>query len=93
VIGQRFFEPIGSDVAVMWQCSGRGWTNQRAGNNFTHRTTAAVPIGSVLAVIAVLPPSQEEHHQHRLTHLALDACRQRQPSLLVSPSMIGTCLD
>jgi hypothetical protein len=33
VIGQRFFEPIGSDVAVMWQCSGRGWTNQRAGNN------------------------------------------------------------
>jgi hypothetical protein len=57
VTGQGFFEPIGSAVAVIWQCCGRGWTNQRARNPLTHRTTAAVPFGSVLAVMAVLPPS------------------------------------
>ena len=44
----------------MWQCCGMRWTNQRDGKSFTHRNTAAVPIGSVLAVIAVLPPSHFE---------------------------------
>jgi hypothetical protein len=38
---------------------GRGWTNQRAGNSATQWTTAAVPLGSVLAVMTVLTPSQE----------------------------------
>jgi len=49
-------------TAIGQHCHSRrqhcGWTNQRDGNNFTHRNTTAVPIGSVLAVIAVLPPSQ-----------------------------------
>ena len=34
------------------------WTNQRAGKPITQWTTTAVPLGSVLAVMAVLPPSQ-----------------------------------
>jgi len=37
-----------------------------AGNNFTQWTTAAVPFGSVLAVLAVLPPSHYVEYK-RLT--------------------------
>ena len=70
VIGWQCRGPIGSAVTVSGVPRGRRWTNQRAGNPLTQWTTAAVPLGSVLAVMAVLPPSHStvrlwDRHENR----------------------------
>ena len=52
------------------------WTNQRDGKPLTHRNTAAVPIGSVLAVIAVLPPSHNTMRRY-INKNILEPCVKR----------------